>query len=206
MIIYKATNKLNGKIYIGQTIRPLDVRMAEHARQSASPFDRAIRKYGLENFEVEVIDTADTIDELNQKEIYWIKYYNTYEGEGYNACLGGDNTKGFHHRAESKAKMSEAKSRMYIGESNPFYGKHHSREVCERFSEQRRGRKLSDEWKRHISEGSSAKVKVRNIETGEIFNSIKEAAKKYNIIPTHITRVCRGRRNTTGGYHWEYVI
>lgn len=205
MIIYKATNKLNGKMYIGQTIRTLEVRMAEHARHSKSPFDKAIQKYGLENFEVEVIDTADTIEELNQKEIYWIKYYNTYEGDGYNSCLGGENTTGFHHREESKAKMSEAKRRMYNGADNPFYSKRHSEETCRRFSEQRKGRKLTEEWKQHISEGSIAKVKVRNIETGEIFNSIREAAEKYNILPTHITRVCRGRRNKTGGYHWEYV-
>ena len=206
MIIYKATNKVNGKIYIGQTARPLEVRMAEHARHSDLPFDRAIQKYGLGNFEVEVIDTAKTVEELNRKEMYWIKYYNTYEGEGYNACMGGNNTKGFHHRAESKAKMSEAKSRMYIGENNPFYGKHHSEEICRRFSEQRKGRKLSIEWKRHISDGSTARVKVRNIETGEVFNSIKEAAEKYGVIATHISRVCRGKRNKTGGYHWEYVI
>lgn len=206
MIIYKATNKINGKMYIGQTTRSLDVRMAEHARHSDLPFDRAIQKYGLENFEVEIIDTANTIEELNQKEIYWIKYYNTYEGDGYNACLGGENSKGFRHREESKAKMSEKKSKMYIGENNPFFGKHHSEEMCKHFSEQRKGRTLTDEWKKHISESSAQKRRVRNIETGEIFNSIVEAAEKYNIVPTHISRVCRGERNKTGGYHWEYVI
>lgn len=205
MIIYKATNKINGKMYIGQTARTLDVRMAEHARHSNTPFDRAVQKYGMENFDVETIDTASSIDELNQKEIYWIKYYNTYGDNGYNACIGGENTKGYHHREESKAKMSEAKRRMYIGENNPFYGKRHSEETCKRFSEQRTGRKLSPEWKRHLSESSSIKVKVINIETGEIFNSIKEAADKYNIAPTHISRVCRGRRNKTGGYHWKYA-
>lgn len=205
MIIYKATNKKNGKIYIGQTVRPLAVRISEHARHSQTPFDRAIKRYGIENFDFEIIDTANSIEELNQKEIYWIKHFNSFGLNGYNACVGGENTLGYQHTEEAKAKMSETKSRMYVGANNPFYGKHHSQEVRRRFSEQRRGRKLSREWKQNISEGSTVKVRVRNIETGEIFNSIKEAAEKYNIIPTHITRVCRGKRKKTGGYHWEYV-
>lgn len=205
MIIYKATNVLNGKIYIGQTVRQLAVRIAEHARQSTTPFDRAIKKYGIANFEFETIDTAETIEELNEKEMYWIKHYNTYEGEGYNACMGGENTKGYHHRDDSKAKMRLKKSQMYLGESNPFYGKHHSEETRQRLSEKKKGMKLSDEWRQHISENSAKKVKVRNVETGEVFESIREAAQQYNITPTHITRVCRGRRKTSGGYHWEYV-
>lgn len=205
LIIYKATNRLNGKMYIGQTVRPLEVRMAEHARHSNTPFDKAIQKYGIENFDVETIDTANSIEELNQKEIYWIEYYNTYGGNGYNACIGGENTTGFHHSEESKAKMSETKSRMYIGTNNPFYGKHHSAEIRKRFSECRKGRKLSDEWKRHVSENSAMKVKVKNVDTGEIFNSIVEACRKYDIEPTHISRVCRGKRKSCGGYHWEYV-
>lgn len=205
MIIYKATNRVNGKIYIGQTVRPLRVRIKEHARHKETPFDRAIQKHGIENFVFEVIDRANSIEELNQKEIYWIEHFKSFGRNGYNACIGGENTIGYQHTEEAKAKMSETKSRMYLGANNPFYGKHHSEATRAKFSKIRKGRALSDEWKKHISEGSAAKVKVRNIETGEIFNSIKEAAEKYKIIPTHITRVCRGRRNKTGGYHWEYV-
>ena len=47
-------------------------------------------------------------------------------------------------------------------------------------------------------------VKVRNVETGEVFNSVKEAAREYNLKETHITRVCKGKRKTTGGFHWCY--
>lgn len=205
MIIYKATNKVNGKIYIGQTTRSLKVRMQEHARHSESAFDKAIQKHGIENFEFEVIDTANSIDELNQKEIYWIEYYNSYRGNGYNSCIGGENTIGFKHTEQSKAKMSVAKKKMYIGSNNPFYHKHHLKEARQKMSEKRKGRVLSDEWKQRISENNSQKRRVRNIETGEVFDTIKEAAGKYNIIPTHITRVCRGKRKSTGGYHWEYV-
>ena len=47
--------------------------------------------------------------------------------------------------------------------------------------------------------------KVRNIDTGEVFDRIKYASEKYGIEPTHISAVCKGKRKTTGGYRWEYV-
>lgn len=206
VIIYKATNLLNGKVYIGQTTRTLKERMGEHLRHNESVFDKALAKYGIENFKVEVIDTATTTDELNQKEIYWISYYKSFGENGYNMCEGGGNTTGYHHTQAAKHIMSVAKKQTYIGKGNPFYGKHHSEESKQKMSESRKGRVINEEWRKHLSETSPKKVKVHNIETGEIFNSIKEAAEKYNIIPTHITRVCRGKRKTTGGFHWEYVI
>lgn len=56
---------------------------------------------------------------------------------------------------------------------------------------------------KNISKASKT-VKVVNLDTKEVFNSVNEAAKKYNIIPTHISRVCRGKRKHTGGYRWQY--
>lgn len=97
MIIYKATNKLNNKVYIGQTIRSLEYRKNQHLRDSQKeerrknkPFHNAIAKYGIETFEFEVIDTATTQDELDKKEIYWIAYYDsTNRDKGYNRDSGG---------------------------------------------------------------------------------------------------------------------
>lgn len=205
MIIYKATNILNGKAYVGQTVRSLDVRIREHLRKKDTYFDKALSKYGINSFRFEIIDSAKTVQELNAKEVFWINFFNTFGENGYNMCEGGGNTTGFHHSEHSKKAMSEKKKSAYIGVGNPFYGKHHSEKSCEKMKESRKGRIITTEWRKHISEGSKAKVKVQNIETGEIFNSIKEAATKYNIIPTHISRVCRGKRNKTGGYHWKYV-
>lgn len=94
MIIYKATNKINNKVYIGQTVRSLEVRMSEHKRHNYTAFDKAINKYGLENFDVEVIDTAKDINELNEKEIYWIKYYNLKGTHISRVCRGKRKTTG----------------------------------------------------------------------------------------------------------------
>ena len=205
MEIYKIENKKNGKIYIGKTTRTTKERMTEHRRRSESVIDKAIKKYGIENFSVEVIDEATTAEELDVKEIYWVEHYQSMIPNGYNQCYGGKTSVGFHHRAESKAKMSNAKKDAYNGPNNPFYGKKHSDESKKKMSQKRKNMAhLTDEQIKHVRESHHVK-KVRNIETQEVFSSIKEAAEKHNIPPTHITRVCKGKRKSTGGYHWEYA-
>ena len=92
-IVYSATNKVNGKRYIGQTVRDLDRRIGEHIsnakREPKYAFHKSIVNYGEENFIWEVLDEANTIEELDEKEIHWIKYYKTYSNKGYNMSLGG---------------------------------------------------------------------------------------------------------------------
>ena len=96
--IYKITNNINGKSYIGQTSQKVENRWSEHKRGKTSknsPLKRAIKKYGWENFTTEVIDTAETLEEALKKEIYWIDYYKTcilVHGRdcGYNLSRGGE--------------------------------------------------------------------------------------------------------------------
>ena len=201
MIIYKVTNKINNKIYIGQTIRTLEERIKEHTRKRNSSLYKAFNKYGIENFEIEIIDKCDTTEELNKKEIYWIKYYDCLVPKGYNLCEGGGQTNGYQHREESKIKMSNNRGRYY-GENNPFYGKTHTLEQKQKWSKERKGKDLSKAIEKSIK---SRQRKVINLDTMEIFNSIKEASEKYNLKDTHITRVCKGKRNKTGGYRWQYL-
>lgn len=86
--IYKYENKINHKIYIGQTNNP-ERRFNEHMygqSYSTSLLERAIKKYGIENFIFTVIEWAENYDE---REKYWIEYYNSYKPYGYNICEGG---------------------------------------------------------------------------------------------------------------------
>ena len=78
------------------------------------------------------------------------------------------------HVSETRIKNETAK-----GKNNPMYGKHHSKETIEKLSK-----------------------KVINITTGEIFNSIKDGAKKYGLIPNSISQCCSGRYKTSGGFKW----
>lgn len=125
MTIYRCTFP-NGKMYIGQTYREFQERQYEHIRKSKIktengynyPFYRAIRKYGVENLIWDILDCASSQEELNEKEKYWISYYNTYtkskNSNGYNQTLGGEGQNGLVHTNESKNKISKSE----LGENN----------------------------------------------------------------------------------------
>ena len=85
--IYKITNKLSGKTYIGQS-NDIERRLKEHKHKKDIPVEMAIQKYGVENFIFEVLEEC-AIDELDEKEKYYINLYNTYRGNGYNCNEGG---------------------------------------------------------------------------------------------------------------------
>jgi group I intron endonuclease len=109
MIIYKWQHKENGKCYIGQTIQGANQRRLEHlseARHSPTTycFHNALRKYGEEAFTYEVIEECNSLEELNEREVYWMDYYNSID-EGYNLRRAGEAKI---HSEISKKKMSEA--------------------------------------------------------------------------------------------------
>lgn len=90
MIVYKIENKINGKIYIGQTVTTVEHRIKRHLREFGCPaIHRALNKYGLENFEISILDTAKTQDELNELEIKYIQEYGSMGEKGYNLTEGG---------------------------------------------------------------------------------------------------------------------
>ena len=92
--IYKITNKLNGKIYIGKTTKTIEERYKEHCndymkdRNENRPLYRAMKKYGIKNFSIEEIEECSTSNS-SERETYWIEYYNSFSN-GYNATRGGD--------------------------------------------------------------------------------------------------------------------
>lgn len=96
MFIYKATSITTGKVYIGQSCQTLEKRMHQHLSRAMTNYDpnnhfhNAIRKYGFQDFVFQVIEDNIISDEvLNEREKYWIEYYNSYY-DGYNSTLGGD--------------------------------------------------------------------------------------------------------------------
>lgn len=131
MYIYKITNIVNNKIYIGQSKNDVSKRFARHIQDALSErldthFARAIRKYGRDNFIIEVIDEAEEQNELNQKENYWIHYYDTLKN-GYNETDSiircGGNT--YLSKTEEEMKIISNKIReSKLGAKNP-----HSRKV-----------------------------------------------------------------------------
>lgn len=95
--IYKITNKINGKVYVGQTTKTLKERFEKHCwgttEKDSYHFNmaikKAIKKYGKENFTIELIEEVETY-KLDEREVYWISFYDSYN-KGYNCTLGGQN-------------------------------------------------------------------------------------------------------------------
>jgi len=116
-VIYKATNLINGKVYIGQTINFMH-RVYQHRsdsnniekRKGNSYFHNAMNQYGVDNFKFEIIEEIDN-SLLNEREQYWIKFYNSYTPNGYNLTLGGDGFKG-HSRPQSEEEKNKRKEIM----------------------------------------------------------------------------------------------
>lgn len=183
--IYKITNTENGKIYIGQSI-DLNHRKACHeydlkkGRHHNCHLQRAYNQNPAA-FRFEVICKCEE-DELNDLEIFFIKKYDSSNPEkGYNLEIGG-NGRG-RVSDETKKKMSIVK----MGNTAM------------------NGRKLSDEWKKHLSDSQPHKKKILCVTNGVIYDSFADAARKTGLNRTKIVSVCTGKRKSTGGLVFEYA-
>ena len=150
--VYKITNKINNKSYIGKSEVDISYRLSQHKRgiYSNEHLQRAIQKYGIENFTFEVLEECSK-DLCCDREIYWIKYYNTLYPNGYNYTTGGENKSGFSFSDISKQKMSEkAKVRC-----NTIKGKKaQSDKAKKRVWTEEQKKKVSETLKRRYKEGS----------------------------------------------------
>lgn len=224
MIVYLATNKINGKKYVGQTVRSLEERWKDHCRaKDDNYFHRAIHKYGVENFSLEVLDTAESGKELDEKEMFWIKKLNTLFPRGYNLKEGGNVS------MRGRLGITNPKSRLIYQfrlDSSMVNGYYGVGDACHRtgcnssaiIRSLKHGTPLvmgcvwmyADEFapERLAERIDSYRGKrwrsVVCVETGEVFESMTEAAKRYNTYPNSISACCAGRLKTTGGYHWKY--
>jgi group I intron endonuclease len=147
MIIYKTTNLINEKIYVGQ-----DSKNNPDYLGSGIYLKRAIKKYGKENFKKEIIEHCKTKNELNKREIYWIKKLNAIK-KGYNISVGGEG-------------------------GNLFFGKKHSKEAKLKISEFNKGKKLSNEIKDKIRQShigmhhtDETKRKLKLLQLGRVPNA-----------------------------------
>ena len=149
-VIYCITNLLNGMKYVGQTIN-LKRRIEHHKRENLY-VDKAIKKYGFENFAVEVLDECENREQLNEREKFWILKFDCKKPRGYNLTDGGEGIIRYPHTNETKAKIAlkhlgkkqtkeaNAKnSEAHRGEKHPFFGKHRQAKTCAKISAKKRG-------------------------------------------------------------------
>ena len=196
--IYKITNCINDKIYIGKTYLNPDQRFKQHCNESKKfekknrPLYSAMNKYGVENFIVETVEETDSPEE---REKYWIEYFGSFKN-GYNATIGGD-------------------GRPYL-DYNLIYNTYikinsipKTAELCQCCSDsvvkvlKNRGLTTQD-----FIKNSSKTVAMLDKNTEEIlkiFPSAREASNFLNKTPQHIRDVCLGKRKSAYGYKWRYL-
>jgi predicted GIY-YIG superfamily endonuclease len=178
MLVYQATNRINGKCYIGVTTRLLAKRRAQHHvfanRGSRSPFHQAIRKYGKENFAWEIIEEHDTEESLMAAEIRLI----AERSPEYNISKGGRGPTGFRHTEATRAKLRD------LG----FAGK--------------------AIFAKYAVMGPAAMSRaVICLDDGKEYCSISEAARSYGVNKDALAELCNGKRNRqkVGGLRFAFA-
>lgn len=194
--IYKITNLLNNKSYIGQSINIAN-RWTEHKRVAFKetdkaynyPLYRAIRKYGLENFIFEVLEECSEPD-LNDREMYWISFFNTFN-DGYNLTPGG----GGQRKYEIQQILNIYKENNSISATAKVIGCHPNtiRKIVHSFG--------------FYEEEPEAKI-IEQIDPSSMqvimsYPSIRSAAQELHLDPWTISKAVQGKTTNAGGFYWK---
>lgn len=197
--IYKITNKINKKVYIGKTEGEPIQRWHQHLYSAKNAIDfaiyRAMNKYGIENFSFEVIEDNIFENDINEKEKYYISYYNSYNN-GYNMTLGGDGVSSFSH----------------LDIKNYYLQNPNLEKVAQYFNcstaTVRRVLKEYDIYENYNNINFAKAVNQYDLKEDKLLNtyvSLSEACKSLNktgIAP--IRDACEGKTSQAYGYRWKY--
>lgn len=221
--VYKHTSP-SGKVYIGITARPVARRWRGGSAYRNNPhFYAAIKKYGWGAFSHEILATALTKDAACEMEVALIaQHSSTDPAKGYNRSKGGDKTMyGYHHTEATRKKISQALTGKRKGVP-------HTEEHTKHISGALRGHETSEATRaklrdvlgdRFQTERARAKQKANTpkgakhhkatrvlcVETGETFDTIAQAAQKYELSRSSVSACCRGYQRTAGNKTWQYL-
>lgn len=157
--IYKLTNLINNKIYIGQTIEP-KARLRMYRYKSKNPveiIEHAMAKHGFDNFKMEIIDQCESYEEINKLEEKYISEFNCIIPNGYNVSRGGEG-RSHPHSEETKSKLSAQKTAFYqqrLQETGSKITEEERQKLSLSHLGKPSGRKgchLTEEQKQHISQ------------------------------------------------------
>lgn len=235
-IVYKHTNTQNGKIYVGITSADIDIRAGRngHRYKKNTLFYRAIKKYGWQAFEHEIIKSGLTFDEAAEMEVATIMNLRSNNPEyGYNISSGGESGHAGCSMSEEERECRSQKMRGtgnpyygVFGEAHPAYGTRRSAEARSRIGFAHKGKTMSDAAKEKLSStkksngdwhmennpmygkryGAAPHAKpVICIDTNQVYSCVKEAAESVGVSPTCMTKCCKGKQHTCAGLHWNYA-
>lgn len=208
--VYVHTNKINGKMYVGQTVHgdnpELRWRNNGKGYEKSTYFQNAIKKYGWENFDHEIIANNLTADEANKFERLLIEKLNTMNEEyGYNLVSGGNSGKTVSF--QTRQKISETLKGRFVGENNPNYGNHKVAGEGNGFY----GKKHSKETIEHLSK-TKTKRYVWCFELNQIFFGANKAEAQIGVSSADINKVCNKKKESAGKHpetnaklHWCFI-
>lgn len=229
--VYMHENRFNGKKYIGITGMKPTNRWANGTGYKRCPiFYAAIKKYGWDAFQHDILYTGLTQEEAERLEVELITKYQTQDRDkGYNLAVGGGVNRGFHRTEDFTKRRIATRKARYVKENHPFYGKHRLEETKEKIRAAQIGIPRSEESKVRMSVSAHKRWSPDNVaereylrsfniganspvaravvcvETGKVYGTSGLAAEATGAEPTGITRCCKGQRHTAGGYHWRYA-
>ena len=151
--IYQTTNLVNNKKYIGKHCGELD----DEYIGSGKLLQKAIEKYGKENFKKEILFISQNNEENNLKEKEFIKVFNAIEDRDYyNIAAGGDGGDIFHILPlEQQLALKKSYSKRYSGKGNPMYGKHHSEKTKEKLRQVDKSYIQTEKYRKNMSKAVS---------------------------------------------------
>ena len=214
--IYVIENDINDKKYIGKTNFSIEKRFQEHlhdakrVRSEKRPLYNAIQKYGEEHFSIRELEEVP-VEIAPEREIFWIKFYQSYQN-GYNATLGGDGKTFIDYKKILKLFDETLLSQEEIAKECAC-----STDSVKNIVKQYRE---NVDWQKRYSRRNLPNnlgikgMPCKCIETGDTFCSAAAAAnwlvKNGKLTSSAgarlaIPKVCRGERQTCGGYHWEFI-
>jgi group I intron endonuclease len=210
-IIYKVTHKESCKSYIGSSTKSLETRKKDHLKKSKKgksyAFQQAIATYGSEAFKWEQIDTAITIDELAQKEKECIIKYDTKEN-GYNRDSGGGIKKTVYQYSKGDGKLvgrynSLQSAGNAVSAVKSTIGKacNGNSKTCKSFVWS-----YSSTYPTDLKDNRKKVVQQFSLDGTLIteYKSVSEASKLTGRNKTSIAKVCRGERQSCGGFSWKF--
>lgn len=200
--IYKISNSIDDKVYVGLTSNNIEYRFKQHLKNSENlndkkPLYTAMRKYGKDKFKIELLEETDIPGE---REKYWIKFFDSYKN-GYNASEGGEGC----YRQVNKDKIL-----FYYNDKNMtireicFLTGHDHKTIESVLNEASISHDIRKNRAIDLRKNRVAKVDLQSGEILEIYNSASEAEKK-NGIGRHVGSVCLGKRKSAGGFGWKYI-
>ena len=204
--IYKISNDINNKVYIGKTLASISERWKEHLsdmdkrKNEKRPLYAAMRKYGTSHFYIEEVEQCSN-DIINERECYWIDFYDSYSN-GYNATKGGDGKS----YADVEAIITLWNKGKNIKEIHDITGHdhititNHLRNYGITAEErQRRGRDYLRKAVVMLDKNTEEVLKVFDMITDTETFLQKPGSRR------HVYEVCNGKRKTAYGYKWKYL-